>query len=170
MRSISRRSAGGHSVICWTALLLALSAASTPNANAQGGSAATGPNAPVVTLTGLTISDIKVGAGPSPKVGQTCTINYTSWLYVNGAKGDKVESSLDRGQPLTFVLGKGQVRREWDEGVATMKVGGKRTIVAPAEIGVSPAIEKDREPKGAEARLFQKPPGMIFEIELLDVR
>ncbi len=131
-----------------------------------------------VTLTGLIMTDATVGTGASPKVGQTCVINYTTWLYVNGAKGDKVESSLDNGQPVSFLCGKGQVRREWDEGVATMKAGGKRTIVSPAQVGITPPTElmnqspradADRNDFGRPSKIVQ-PPGLVFDIELLDVR
>ena len=85
------------------------------------------------TASGLGIIDTKVGTGPSPKPGQTVVVHYTGWLYEGGKKGKKFDSSLDRGQPFEFPLGKGQVIAGWDEGVATMKVGGKRTLIIPPE-------------------------------------
>src|SRR5262249_31831289 len=91
---------------------------------------------PVTTTTaGLTNIDLKVGAGPSPKPGQTCVMNYTGWLYENGNKGKKFDSSLDRNQPFSFPIGQYQVIAGWDEGVATMKVGGKRSLTIPPELG-----------------------------------
>jgi peptidylprolyl isomerase len=87
------------------------------------------------SASGLKIIDIKVGTGPSPKSGQTCVMHYTGWLYENGAKGKKFDSSVDRGQPFEFPIGTGRVFKGWDEGVATMKVGGKRTLIIPPELG-----------------------------------
>jgi peptidylprolyl isomerase len=147
---------------------------SVTNGSAQTENRVAKPDATIVTLTGLRITDTTVGTGPSPEVGQTCVINYTTWLYVNGAKGNKVESSSDNGKPLTFVFGKGQVRREWDEGIATMKVGGKRTIIAPTQIRVSPPEVAEGAPANGKAidhalNRFE-PSGYLFEIELLDVR
>jgi peptidylprolyl isomerase len=143
--------------------LLALLASFLPatNGSAQTGSATTKT---IVTLTGLRITDTTVGAGASPRAGQTCVINYTTWVYANGAKGAKLESSLDSGQPLTYVCGKGQVRREWDEGIATMKVGGKRTIIAPLQAGAAPPVESGNV-NGQPQSL-----GFIYEIELLEVK
>jgi peptidylprolyl isomerase len=91
---------------------------------------------PVTTTpSGLKIIDLKVGTGPSPKPGQTCVMNYTGWLYENGNKGKKFDSSLDRNQPFSFPIGQHQVIAGWDEGVATMKVGGKRTLLFTPELG-----------------------------------
>ena len=88
-----------------------------------------------VTPSGLEITDTVVGTGDSPKTGQTCVMHYTGWLHQNGAKGRKFDSSLDRGKPFEFPIGMGRVIKGWDEGVASMKVGGKRTLVIPAELG-----------------------------------
>src|SRR6202161_488711 len=85
------------------------------------------------TASGLQITDNTVGTGATPKPGQICVMHYTGWLYQNGAKGKKFDSSLDRGQPFEFPLGKHQVIAGWDEGVATMKVGGKGTLILPPE-------------------------------------
>jgi peptidylprolyl isomerase len=117
---------------------------------------------PVTTTpSGLKIIDIKVGAGPSPKPGQTCVMNYTGWLYDNGKKDAKFDSSLDRSQPFSFPIGQHQVIAGWDEGVATMKVGGKRTLIIPPELGY-----------GARGAGGVIPPNatLIFDVELLGVK
>jgi len=115
----------------------------------------------VTTPSGLRIIDTKVGTGPVPHVGQTVTVNYTGWLYVNGKKGKKFDSSLDRGQPFTFPLGQGQVIKGWDEGVATMHVGGKRTLIIPPDLGYGASGAGDDIPPGAT---------LIFDIDLLSVK
>jgi peptidylprolyl isomerase len=111
----------------------------------------------VTTDTGLKFYDLETGDGASPKTGQRVTAHYTGWLE----DGTKFDSSLDRGQPLTFVLGLGQVIAGWDEGIATMKVGGKRQLVVPAELAYGE--------KGASGVI---PPNatLIFEVELVDVQ
>jgi peptidylprolyl isomerase len=113
------------------------------------------------TASGLKIIDVKVGTGPSPKPGQTCVMNYTGWLYENGKKGAKFDSSLDRSQPFSFPIGQRQVIAGWDEGVATMKVGGKRTLIIPPELGYGS--------RGAGGVI---PPNatLMFDVELLSVK
>jgi FKBP-type peptidyl-prolyl cis-trans isomerase len=81
------------------------------------------------------MTDVKVGNGAVAKPGQTVTVNYTGWLYVNGAKGAKFDSSFDHGQPFSFPLGAGAVIPGWDKGVAGMKEGGERTLIIPPELG-----------------------------------
>jgi len=117
--------------------------------------------ATVTTPSGLGIVDAKIGTGAMPRPGQTCVMHYTGWLDQNGAKGKKFDSSVDRGQPFGFPLGQGRVIRGWDEGVATMRVGGKRTLIIPPELGY-----------GARGAGGVIPPNaaLIFEVELLDVR
>jgi peptidylprolyl isomerase len=112
------------------------------------------------TPSGLSYEDTVVGTGPSPTRGQTCVMHYTGWLWVNGAKGDKFDSSLDRGRPFEFPLGMGRVIKGWDEGVASMRVGGKRTLLIPAQLGYGE--------RGAGGKI---PPGatLLFEVELLRV-
>src|SRR5216117_1985086 len=85
--------------------------------------------------SGLKYTDTTVGTGTEATKGKKVSVHYTGWLYTNGAKGAKFDSSLDRGQPFAFGLGAGQVIRGWDEGVAGMKVGGKRTLIIPPELG-----------------------------------
>ena len=115
----------------------------------------------MTTPSGLQITDTKVGEGQSPKTGQTCVMHYTGWLYQNGAKGKKFDSSVDRGEPFEFAIGTHQVIRGWDEGVATMKVGGKRTLIIPPELGY-----------GARGAGGVIPPNatLIFDVELIGVK
>jgi peptidylprolyl isomerase len=113
------------------------------------------------TASGLEFEDTQVGTGASPAKGQTCVMHYTGWLWVNGAKGAKFDSSLDRGSPFEFPLGMGRVIKGWDEGVATMKVGGKRTLRIPAALGY-----------GASGAAGVIPPNatLLFDVELLGVK
>ncbi len=117
---------------------------------------------PVKTPSGLTIIDTKVGTGASPRAGQICVMHYTGWLYENGAKGKKFDSSLDRGQPFEFPLGQGRVIKGWDEGVATMKVGGTRTLIIPASLGYGAS--------GAGGGLIPPNATLIFNVQLLGVK
>ena len=112
------------------------------------------------TPSGLSYEDTQVGTGASPARGQTCVMHYTGWLWVNGQKGKKFDSSVDRGSPFEFPLGLGRVIKGWDEGVATMKVGGKRTLLIPPQLGYGE--------RGAGGVI---PPGatLLFEVELLRV-
>ena len=114
--------------------------------------------ADVTTPSGLHIIDTKVGIGPVPKAGQTVTVNYTGWLFVNGKKGKKFDSSLDNGEPFSFTLGQGQVIKGWDEGLSTMHIGGKRTLIIPPELGY-----------GARGAGGDIPPNatLIFDVDLL---
>ena len=113
------------------------------------------------TTSGLKIIDVKVGTGASPRTGQTVTVNYTGWLYVGGKKGDKFDSSLDAGKPFSFAIGQHQVIAGWDEGVATMKVGGKRTLIIPPDLAYGS--------RGAGGVI---PPNatLIFDVDLLGVK
>ena len=114
-----------------------------------------------MTTSGLKITDDKIGTGATPKPGQTCVMHYTGWLYEGGTKGRKFDSSLDRGKPFEFPLGKQRVIAGWDEGVASMSVGGKRTLIIPPELGY-----------GAHGAGGVIPPNatLLFEVELLDVK
>ena len=116
---------------------------------------------PVSTPSGLTYTDEVLGTGPAPQAGRQVAVHYTGWLDADGAKGRKFDSSRDRGAPFTFVLGEGRVIAGWDEGVASMKVGGKRTLVIPPELGY-----------GARGAGGVIPPNakLIFDVELLEVR
>ena len=113
------------------------------------------------TSSGLQYEDTQAGTGASPQKGQTCVMHYTGWLWVNNAKGAKFDSSVDRGKPFEFPIGQGRVIKGWDEGVATMKIGGKRTLLIPPELGY-----------GARGAGGVIPPNatLLFEVELLGVR
>jgi len=113
------------------------------------------------TESGLEYRDLKEGTGETPKAGQNCVVHYTGWLWDNNAKGKKFDSSVDKGEPLSFAVGAGEVIKGWDEGVATMKVGGKRQLLIPAKLGY-----------GARGAGGVIPPNanLFFEVELLDVK
>jgi FKBP-type peptidyl-prolyl cis-trans isomerase len=106
---------------------------------------------------GLQIEEIQVGTGAEAKAGKKVDVHYTGWL----TNGKKFDSSLDRGQPFSFELGAGKVIKGWDQGVAGMKVGGKRKLTIPADLGYGA--------RGAGALI---PPNatLVFEVELLGVR
>ena len=106
---------------------------------------------------GLKYTDDQVGSGTEAQSGKTAFVHYTGWL----ANGTKFDSSRDRGQPFSFPLGGGRVIRGWDEGIVGMKVGGKRTLTIPPDLGY-----------GARGSPPVIPPNatLTFEVELLDVR
>jgi peptidylprolyl isomerase len=110
---------------------------------------------------GLKYTDTKTGDGATAHPGNKVSVHYTGWLSDNGAKGKKFDSSVDRGQPFQFTLGAKQVIAGWDEGVAGMKVGGKRTLTIPPELGYGS--------RGAPGAI---PPNatLIFDVELLQVQ
>jgi peptidylprolyl isomerase len=115
----------------------------------------------MTTPSGLQIIDTQEGTGASPKPGQTCVMHYTGWLYENGQKGKKFDSSVDRNEPFEFPIGMKRVIAGWDEGVSTMKVGGKRTLIIPAALGY-----------GARGAGGVIPPNatLMFDVELLGVK
>ena len=116
-----------------------------------------GMSAEVTTRSGLKYTDLVVGTGPSPSVGQTAVVHYTGTL----TNGTKFDSSVDKGQPYSFPLGMGSVIKGWDEGVATMKIGGKRTLIVPPQLGY-----------GARGAGGAIPPNatLMFDVELLGVK
>ena len=152
--------------ICAAALTACDAPTAPPNNADTPESAATAQNTgtnmtTTTTASGLQFADTVVGTGASPTTGQTCVMHYTGWLYKDGVKGSKFDSSVDRGQPFEFTIGVGQVIKGWDEGVATMKVGGKRTLIIPAALGY-----------GARGAGGVIPPNatLIFDVELLGVK
>jgi peptidylprolyl isomerase len=151
MREFSRRFALATTLAATTIVFTGVLALSE-SANAQ---------QTVTTPSGLKYIDVKVGTGPSPKTGQTCVMHYTGWLYENGKKGAKFDSSVDRGQPFEFKIGTHQVIGGWDEGVATMNVGGKRTLIIPPALGYGS--------RGAGGVI---PPNatLMFDVELLAIK
>lgn len=111
--------------------------------------------------SGLEIEDTQVGTGAQPSRGQTCVMHYTGWLWENGQQGKKFDSSVDRGEPFEFSLGVGMVIKGWDEGVASMRVGGKRLLRIPPELGYGARGAGGVIPGGAT---------LLFSVELLDVQ
>ena len=112
------------------------------------------------TPSGLQYEDIQVGTGASPTKGQTCVVHYTGWLWENGAKGEKFDSSVDRGTPIAIPIGVGRVIKGWDEGVMTMKVGGKRILLIPPDLGYG-STGKGKIPPNAT---------LLFEVELIEIK
>ena len=111
--------------------------------------------------SGLQYDDTTPGTGATAQSGAQVKVHYTGWLWKDGATGAKFDSSKDRGQPFSFALGAGQVIRGWDEGVAGMRVGGKRELRIPADLGYGQGGARDVIPPGAS---------LVFEVELLDIR
>jgi FKBP-type peptidyl-prolyl cis-trans isomerase len=150
--------------MCHLAIAAALSfslAFPTGARAADGGQEEQGKNKTMKkTASGLQYFDENKGAGEMPETGQTCIMHYTGWLWVNNAKGKQFDSSKDRNEPFAFHIGKGEVIRGWDEGVATMKVGGKRELLIPPDLGY-----------GARGAGSDIPPNatLLFEVELLGV-
>ena len=105
----------------------------------------------------LKIEDVVVGSGAEAQKGKQVSVHYTGWL----TDGTKFDSSKDRGQPFGFALGRGQVIQGWDDGVAGMKVGGKRKLTIPPELGYGPAGAGGVIPPNAT---------LVFEVELLGVK
>ena len=115
----------------------------------------------ITTDSGLKYTDHNVGTGDEAVKGAAVEVHYTGWLYEDGTRGKKFDSSVDRGKPFSFSLGAGQVIRGWDEGVEGMKVGGKRELIIPAELGYGA--------RGAGGGLIPPNATLDFEVELLKV-
>lgn len=115
----------------------------------------------ITTASGLQYEDTHVGEGPAAQAGHDVRVHYTGWLFKDGQKGAKFDSSKDRNSPFEFELGAGMVIRGWDEGVAGMQVGGERTLIIPPELGY-----------GARGAGGVIPPNatLLFEVQLLAVR
>jgi len=113
------------------------------------------------TPSGLSYEDTRAGTGATPDKGQTCAMHYTGWLWENGKKGAKFDSSHDRGKPFLFAIGMQRVIAGWDEGVASMQVGGARTLLIPPKLGYGE--------RGAGGVI---PPNatLLFEVELLEIK
>jgi peptidylprolyl isomerase len=140
---------------------IAIPACSQKEAKAPEKSAGSQAQAPAQTGTektasGLSYTDLVKGSGAAPVSGKSVTVHYTGWLE----DGKKFDSSLDHGQPFTFRIGAGEVIPGWDEGVMSMRVGGKRKLFIPAQLGYGAAGAPGAIPPNAN---------LIFEVELLDV-
>lgn len=109
----------------------------------------------------LQYKDTQAGSGEAAQSGKMVAVHYTGWLGNNGDKGDKFDSSVDRGTPFIFPLGMGQVIPGWDEGVAGMKVGGKRTLRIPPKLGYGVQGVPGAIPPNSE---------LIFDVELLEIK
>ncbi|UCH87732.1 MAG: FKBP-type peptidyl-prolyl cis-trans isomerase [Dehalococcoidia bacterium] len=128
----------------------------TPTPQADGGPPPVAGE-PTVTSSGLQYIDIEVGSGESPQTGQTVVVHYTGWL----ADGTKFDSSLDRGEPFSFTFGTGRVIKGWDEGLATMKVDGKRRLIIPPELAYGESGQPPRIPANAE---------LTFDVDLIEIQ
>jgi peptidylprolyl isomerase len=145
---------------CAAAAFAAL-ALTTPSPTAFG--AADGAPGKMSELpSGLKYTDSKVGDGATATAGHKVSVHYTGWLYNNGEKGKKFDSSVDRGQPLQFTLGAHEVISGWDQGIAGMKVGGKRKLTIPPDLGYGAA--------GTPGGPIPPNATLLFDVELLDVK
>jgi len=108
----------------------------------------------------LIIEDLETGTGDEAVGGATLTMHYTGWLYFNGRRGDKFDSSLG-GSPFSFTLGAGEVIEGWDRGIEGMRVGGKRELTIPPDMGYGAAGWPPEIPPNS---------ALIFEVELLEVQ
>jgi hypothetical protein len=115
-----------------------------------------GGGAQVTTPSGLKYTDLVVGTGPSPRTGQRAVVHYTGTL----TDGTKFDSSRDRGQPFEFVFGQTPMIKGWDEGISTMKVGGRRQLTVPPALGYGARANGTIPPNSV----------LLFDIELLDVK
>jgi FKBP-type peptidyl-prolyl cis-trans isomerase len=113
-----------------------------------------------VTPGGTRITETRPGSGAVAEAGRLVAVHYTGWLYVDGMKGRKFDSSLDGGRPFIFRLGTGDVIPGWDEGVLGMRVGARRTLIVPPQSGYGDAGAGETIPPGAT---------LIFEVELIAV-
>ena len=111
----------------------------------------------VTTASGLKYVDLVEGTGASPQIGQTVSVNYLGTLE----NGTKFDSSYDRNTPFQFILGSGSVIKGWDEGIKSMKVGGKRKLIIPSELGYGTRGSPPKIPPNST---------LLFEVELLDVK
>ena len=141
----------------WHLYLVIFAAVAVLAVGCSGSSNEVDMDSTTTTDSGLQYRDLIVGTGEAASQGATALVHYTGWL-MDGAKFD---SSLDRGQPLDFVIGQGRVIAGWEEGVATMKVGGKRELIIPPNLAYGERGAAGVIPPGATLR---------FEVELVELR
>ena len=155
MRAFSSSNAG-----VFFALAVAAAAAGCTAGTSGTGSAQMTASA-ATAAPSLQFTDTKLGTGVSPKPGHICIVLYTGWVYENGAKGAKFDSSVDRKKPFSFALGQHKVIEGLEQGVATMSIGGKRTLIIQPALAYGSAGHAPMVPPSAT---------LIFEVELLDVK
>ncbi len=114
-----------------------------------------------VTPSGLGILDLEVGRGNPPRAAQTCVIEARGWIEENGQKGRLLLDTRKRGYPDTFPIGVGRVIPGWEEGILTMRKGGRRLLRIPPALGYSPLERGEDIPQGAT---------LLFEVDLIDIR
>jgi peptidylprolyl isomerase len=140
------------------AVVLTMTSCGGGGGEGEGGDAAGGgAPAKVRTESGLEYQDLVAGTGPSPTTGQVAVVHYTGWL----TDETKFDSSVDRGKPFEFPVGRGQVIKGWDEGVASMRVGGKRKLWIPSALAYGERGVGNVIPANAD---------LVFEVELLEIR
>lgn len=115
----------------------------------------------VTTASGLRYTDTKAGSGKTAAAGRDVEVHYTGWIYLDGLKGKQFDSSRGRG-PFAFPLGAGRVIKGWDEGVAGMKEGGRRTLIIPPQLAYGE--------RGAGSGIIPPNATLLFEVELLRVK
>lgn len=155
-RQQARAGAGTRKRIIAAVVIFALVAAGAAYLFAPGAGRG-GAGAAVTTPSGLKYTDVVVGDGPSPRPGQTAVVHYTGTL----TNGTKFDSSRDKGQPFSFVYGQTPMIKGWDEGLSTMKVGGRRRLEIPPALGYGAAGRPPQIPGGST---------LLFDLELLDVK
>ena len=123
------------------------------------------PSAPqpafTVTPSGLGILDLRVGEGAAPRLTQSCVVEVQGWIEAGGKKGTSILDTRKRGYPATFPIGVGRVIPGWDEGIATMKKGGRRLLRVPPSLGYSRREAREDIPPDAT---------LLFEVDLIDIR
>lgn len=152
------------SAIFTTATLAVMLSACGSNANTEAKLVEVPTPKVIAAEPSFTKTDSVVGTGATAEAGQTVSVHYTGWLYDASApenRGKKFDSSLDRGQPFEFPLGGGRVIKGWDEGVAGMKIGGKRTLIIPSEMGYG---ERSAGP------IIKPGSTLLFDVELLGIK
>jgi FKBP-type peptidyl-prolyl cis-trans isomerase FkpA len=154
----------------WTKIALGLSIAASAltwiSANAaaeQGAAPAAATLGPVTTASGLQYRDLKAGNGQAAQAGDTVDVHYTGWLQnADGSRGRKFDSSLDRGEPLTFTIGMHEVIKGWEEGLQGMQIGGRRRLIIPAALAYGSRNVGDG--------LIPPNSNLIFEVELIKIK